>query len=787
MRDRVPAFVAALLFLALAALCRADGFIVITSNPPPAVPGHFAFAPLEVTYHRVSVKIDDLLAVTSVDEEFYNPNAQRLEGMYLFPLPAGSHIDRFSMDINGQMTDAELLPADKARSFYEDIVRRYRDPALLEYSGRDAFKVRIFPIEPNGRKHVKIQYTQLLKSDGGTAEYTYPLNTEKFSAAPIHDVTIGVELTSREPIKSVYCPTHSVQIKRDDERRATVAYEQHQARPDTDFKLIFSRNKAPVGVDLLTYRNAPDDGYFLLLASPGLQPPKGEVEKKDVCFVLDTSGSMAGPKIEQARKALAFCLNSLNEGDRFEVIRFSTETEPLFHELRPAGKQAIDKAQAFVKDLRASGGTDIDGALHAALKLRPDANDAHPYVVVFLTDGEPTVGDTSEDSLVAKVARYRDGKTKVFCFGIGSDVNTHLLDRIADATHAFSTYVEPQEDIEVKVSAFYDKIREPVLSNVDVAFTGSDVRVSQVYPGAMPDLYKGEMLVAFGRYSGHGPAAVKITGTFDGQPRQFVQDVKFTADDMANAFIPRLWAVRRVGYLLDQIRMHGESAELKDEVTRLARAHGIVTPYTAYLILEDERHRNVPVSMQNFREFGADRAAVAQSQQRLDQARSEAHQAGKRTGSGAVAAAKDVNGLRQSDNLEQLATAPQQRALAKGGLQPQAAASAVSPLAPFGTPSAGPPQVAALPSPATQPAVGYRVAQNYTQQSKVINGRAFYQNGSIWTDATAQAHTNIKQQQVAFGSDDYFALLKRHPEAAPWLSLASEVDVVIGDTLYQVR
>jgi Ca-activated chloride channel homolog len=787
MRDRLSAFVSALLLLAVAGICRADGLIVIMSNPPPAVPGHFAFAPMEVTYHRVSVKIDHLLAVTSVDEEFYNPNHQRLEGLYLFPLPAGSHIDHFSMDINGQMTDAELLPADKARSLYEDIVRRYRDPALLEYSGRDAFKVRIFPIEPNGRKHIKIQYTQLLKSDNGTAEYTYPLNTEKFSAAPIRDVSIGVELTCRDPIKSVYSPTHSVQIHRTDELRATVAYEQHQVRPDTDFKLIFSRNKSPVGVDLLTYRNSAEDGYFLLLASPGLQPPKGQVEKKDVCFVLDTSGSMAGPKIEQAKKALTFCLNSLNDGDRFEIIRFSTETEPLFHELRPADKANLDKAQAFVKDLRASGGTDIDDALHDALKLRPEANDAHPYVVVFLTDGEPTVGDTSEDSLVSKVTRYHEGKTKIFCFGIGNDVNTHLLDRVAEGTHAFSTYVEPQEDIEVKVSAFYEKIREPVLSNVDVAFTGSDVRVSQVYPGAMPDLYKGEMLVAFGRYSGHGPAAVKITGTFDGQPQQFVQDVKFTADDTTNAYIPRLWAVRRVGYLLDQIRMHGESAELRDEVTRLAREHGIVTPYTAYLILEDERRRQVPISMQNLREFGNDRDAVAQSHVRLQQAQSEAANVQNRTGASAVAAAKDVGDLKLSDNLQQLASAPQQQALAKGGLQAQGAGASEQGQAMFGTPAAGPRQFTGPAVATTQPAFGYRVAQNYAQQSKVINGRAFYQNGTTWTDSTAQARKDLKPQQIAFGSDAYFALLKSHPEAAPWLSLSNEVDVVIGDTLYQVR
>jgi Ca-activated chloride channel family protein len=391
-----------------------------------------------------------------------------------------------------------------------------------------------------------------------------------------------------------------------------------------------------------------------------------------------------------------------------------------------------------------------------------------PYEIVFLTDGEPTIGETNEDLLVSEATKESNSSTRVFCFGIGNDVNTHLLDRIADDTHAFSTYVEPQEDIEVKVSNFYTKIREPVLSNVELAFTGPDIRVSQIYPSSMPDLYKGEMLVAFGRYSGHGAAAVKITGTFDGAPQQFVNDVKFADQDTSTAYVPRLWATRRVGWLLDQIRMHGESAELKDEVTRLAREHGIVTPYTAYLILEDERNRRVPISMQSFRELGADDYAMKNAGGKLNWARAEAADDSRRSGAGAVAAAKDVRDLRANSNLDELAQAPQQEALSKAGT------GAHGPLAPFGTPS----------SPAQS---GYRVAQNYSQQAKVINGRAFYQNGTIWTDSTAQSLKNLKSQDVKFGSDEYFAILKDHPEATAWLALANEVDVVIGDTLYQVR
>ena len=234
-------------------------------------------------------------------------------------------------------------------------------------------------------------------------------------------------------------------------------------------------------------------------------------------------------------------------------------------------------------------------------------------------------------------------------------MNTHLLDRIAADTKAFSTYVAPQEDIEIKVSNFYTKIKEPVLSNVQLAFTGDNVHVSQMYPGVMPDLFKGEMLIAFGRYSGKGASAVKITGTLNGEKQSFVTDVNFTAQDMSNGYIPRLWATRRVGYLLDQIRMHGESKELKDEVTRLAREHGIVTPYTAYLILEDEKHRNVPLALQSMREFGDDERAKAASGGRLSQARSEAASEQRRTGEKAVDAARDVAALKENENLDQFA------------------------------------------------------------------------------------------------------------------------------------
>src|SRR5215207_4205529 len=264
---RARALLCVLFMLLIApAVALADGFIIV--HEPHVVPGHFPFAPLEVSYHRVKVDIDDRVAVTAVDQEFRNPGGQRTEGTYMFPLPPGAHIDSFAMDVNGKMTEAELLPADKARSIYEEIVRKTRDPALLEYVGRDAFRARIFPIEAHGTKQIKIKYTQVLKEDSSLVEYVYPLNTEKFSSKPIGDVSVIVKVKSDSPIKSIYCPSHEAEIKRKSEREATVGYEERNARPDTDFKLLFSREPKDVDIKLLTYRNtnggSGGDGYFML-------------------------------------------------------------------------------------------------------------------------------------------------------------------------------------------------------------------------------------------------------------------------------------------------------------------------------------------------------------------------------------------------------------------------------------------------------------------------------------------------------------------------------------------
>jgi Ca-activated chloride channel family protein len=794
-------------FFALLTGVQADGLIIIRNPPPRPFPipqpppivwqrPHYIFAPLEVVFHKVDVDIAGQRATTRVEQEFFNPNDARLEGEYIFPIPKGAHLDKFAMRIGDKEVEAELLDAGKARAIYEDIVRRQKDPALLEYTGRPAFRVRIFPIEPRERKKVSLMYTELLKVDGGIANYVYPLNTEKFSAQPLKTVSIKVTVNEDAPIKALYSPSHSVEIKRDGEKRAVVGWEANNTRPDTDFQLLFSTATTEVGLSLLTQKKEGEDGWFLLLASPGADMTKSkDANPKDVVFVLDTSGSMAGRKLEQAKKAMTFCVENLNDTDRFEIVRFSTESEPLFEKLMDATRGNRDKALDFIKGLRPIGGTAIADALKTGLKFKP-AEGTRPFVVVFLTDGKPTIGETDEERIVAQVARDNASSTRIFSFGIGTDINTHLLDKITENTKAACQFVLPEEDLEVKVSNFFTKIKEPLLTNLKLEFPAG-VKVTKLYPAPLPDLFRGDQLVLAGRYSGDGDGDVVLEGTLNGVPKRMVQRVTFSAKESGNEFIAQLWALRRVGWLLDEVRLRGESKELRDEVVDLARRYAIVTPYTSYLIVEDEARRGVPVTSRSFRLLDNDRGA----QDILRNSWSALN--GSKDGYDGALAGRANESLKNAQApalaLDRAKTENLGGVIAGNSAPADAAAGGVIAGKP-GARSAGAyyrggdgfesgyNYEAAKKAPLLGTASTVQKRFNAVdQETRWVNGKAFAQNGSNWSDTSVQAlKQDAKRNRVKFASDDYFQLLEQKPESAQWLALGNSVTFTLGEEVYEV-
>lgn len=586
---RIPTFTQGALVLAVAVVAVllttmpafADGIIIPEPPicidcpvPPPPEPVW-----LTIKYHRVNVTIEDQVAVTHVDQVFVNESQWQIEGTYVFPLPVDAAISDFAMWVDGKKFEGELLDRDQARRIYENIVRQQRDPALLEYVDRGAFRVSIFPIPAGEERRVELEYSQVLPVDGGLVRYSYPLNTERFSARPLEDVSVSVSIDSPDPIKAIYSPSHNVAVDRDGDYRARVGYEERDVLPDKDFELVYTVSPEDVGLNLLSYKDGDADGFFLMLVAPQVEVDRDTVVDKDVHLILDTSGSMEGEKIEQAKEALIYVLEHLNEGDRFNVTDFSTGVRQYARGPQPANQR--DEAIAWLGQLTANGGTDINRAL---LETLSGVDPERPTIFIFLTDGQPTEGEVEVDRILANFTDAARPNVRLFTFGVGDDVNTILLDTLAQEQRGASGYVRPGERIDEEVSAFYAKISTPLLADVTIEVDG--VHVEDTYPYPLPDLFAGTQLVIAGRYREGGPAQIQLTGQVNQQEQTFNYE-GFFQNSGGDRFIPRLWATRKIGYLLNQIRLHGESQELVDEVVELSIRYGIVTPYTSYLVQEE--------------------------------------------------------------------------------------------------------------------------------------------------------------------------------------------------------
>jgi len=555
----------------------ADGIII--PKPPPHLPQ--VWPELTIKYHRVQVAITDQVATTRVDQVFLNEADFPVEGTYIFPLPEEAAISRFDMWVDGQRLEGKVLDRDEARHIYEEIVRERKDPALLEYVGRDAFQARIFPIPPHGERRVQIEYQEVLPMDQGLVRYIYPLNTEKFSARPLEEVSVSVELESVAPLRAIYSPSHPVAVDREHDHYARIGYEARDVKPDTDFALYYSVAQEEVGLSLLSYKSPQGDGFFLLLVAPQVEVEAEEVIAKDVICVLDTSGSMQGQKLDQAKEALRFVLDHLNEGDRFSIVAFSTGVRAYASQLRPASE--APEARKFVDRLEALGGTDIHRALLEALSR---ADPERPTILIFLTDGLPTEGVTEADAILRTVSDAAPDNVRIFPFGVGDDVNTLLLDRLAEAHRGATGYVRPGQAIDEEVSAFYAKVSTPLLADLELDF--GPILVEDIYPYPLPDLFAGTQLVVVGRYRQGGTTEITLSGVVNGEPRRLTYEGIHFQQEGGEAFIARLWATRKIGHLLSQIRLRGESQELVDEVVALSIRYSIITPYTSFLVEEPE-------------------------------------------------------------------------------------------------------------------------------------------------------------------------------------------------------
>ncbi len=718
----------------------------------------------------LDTKINGQVATTRVEQVFRNDTPYTLEGTYFFPIPETASIVEFAIWENGKKLVGEVRSREEARRIYDEIVRRQRDPGLLEYAGKDLFQASIFPIPPNSDKKLEITYSQILKAESGTVAYRYPLGTGRNlwtntrrsdfqtqgdspnnsrNTQTFGTVSGKIEIAGNEAIRNIYSPSHKIEVSRRGERTGVVSFE--TTGDNTDFQLFYGLSNNDFGMSLLTYREAGRDGYFLLQLSPKDNLSEKELVNKDIVFVLDTSGSMADEgKMEKARAALLFGVQNLRTGDRFNVINFAGEEHLMESRLISADAPGKKRGEEFVKKLTPTGGTNIDDALKASLR-QFDSSSERPKMLVFMTDGLPTVGESNVEKIIQNSKAVKVDGLRLFTFGVGYDVNTRLLDKLAAENSGVADYVEPKEDLEVKVSNFFTKVNSPVLTDLEMDFGG--VETELLYPRNLTDIFKGSQLTLIGRYKNAGDlqnVTLRLKGKNGKETRNFnYANLKFPARAEDNSFLPRLWATRRVGWLVEQIRSNGENKELRDEIVDLGTRFGIVTPYTSYLATDGS-------------ERAADSSSFAlQNSVGRRNTRQDLSVNGRSVGSG------NGNGMGNLSKRMPPSAKPEQNQATTGQSAVQASKNA---------------QLQQM----TETVAADNDETIKIGTVKKIDAKTFYLENGVWIDSEFKEEDKLAETKLRFASDEFFNLIKREKDLARYFAVGEQVVLVWKDKVYRI-
>ncbi|HKV75351.1 MAG TPA: VIT domain-containing protein [Gemmatimonadales bacterium] len=699
---------AASLLLAAATSAHAQGWIEVDRPVGPINPN----IGLIRVASRVRTTIEGRVARVEVEEQFRNTGSALAEGTYLYPLPGEAVFSGFSLWMGDKELRGETMTADQARGIYEEIVRRRRDPALLTLAGHGLVKAQIFPIQPGETRRVVLRYTQVLERAGDALRIRYAIGQRGRSTStgggdrgdnPSDSFSWQLDAPGAGNYGTPYSPTHELHTSTAN-GQLSISLDA-DASGDVEVFLPLRRNL--VGTSLVTNAPGGEDGYFMLLLAPPAADESNAMPR-DLTLVMDISGSMSGDKMEQARAALMQALGTLRPDDRFRVIAFSSAVRQFRTGFTSATPDNLGAAREFVRNLAAEGGTNIAGALDAA--LTSDVSAERLSLVIFLTDGVPSVGEQAPDRIAAEAAGKIGGR-RIFTFGVGADVNTYLLDRLAVEGRGSAAYVAPSANVETSVGGLLTKVQHPALVNLHVV--SSPVELTQVTPGALPDLFYGEELVVFGRYHGQGSGPVVIEGERNGRRERFTADAAFPATDGSNDFVPRLWASRRIGELTRQARLEGNSTDLVNQIRDLGLRYGIITEYTSYLVQEP---------------------GIAGQPRELDDAR-------RIMPSAAPAAQTGATGFRRAD-------ASARRA-----------------------------EVSNLAAADSFEADKVKDAEGAGGGQKVqrVGGRLFVERDGVWTDA--RHASSLRVVSVRPFSEAYFALVRALPELARWLPAGEQVVV----------
>ena len=532
----------------------------------------------------VRAELSDRVLRYEVTETFVNRGSGIGEADYVFPLPKGAAFQDLKLSINGEMVSGETMSADRARAIYEQIVRQQRDPALVEWMGYGMLRARIFPIAPGEVKKVVVRFQMVAEREGDALRVDYLRGRQAPGGVAILADTRSMDLprgsfTLSYPTDNTYgnaySPTHALATNRRGDRRIVSV----TGSASEITLLIPVRRSTEPSISVLPYAPRGEDGFALVTLSPPAVAPV--VTPRDVTLVLDVSGSMSGVKIQQARAAGKQLLATLNSNDRFKLIDFSTDVRTFRDDYVRATRENIDAGTKYLESLDASGSTNISGALDVALK--GDVLSGRLGLVLFVTDGEPTIGERDPDVIASRVSRLR-GDRRIFSFGVGADLNAALVERLAVEGRGTAQFVRPDESVERAVSVVASRLTNPVVTDVRVYADG--VRLIKRLPSEAADIFAGQDYVLLTRYSGSGSTRLRFEGHTARGPVSWTTRVDLPSSSRENSFVARLWATQRVGYLSAEKRKSGANHEIDDEIRELGERYAIPTEFTSYLVVE---------------------------------------------------------------------------------------------------------------------------------------------------------------------------------------------------------
>jgi Ca-activated chloride channel homolog len=733
-------------------------------QPPPGPPQLYRTKQVDI-----DARIVNSVAHVQLSQTFVNESSQTVEARCVMPVPYEAVLQNLTFLVDGKEIEGKLMSAEEARRIYQGYVQRSKDPALVQWLGSGLIQTNVFPIPPQKERTVTLSFTQVVSRTNGMLDWQMPLRAAGYSSQPLEKININVYLEDDQSLGNIYSPSHSVDIVRSGTRQVTIRYTSKSEVPVSNFRVLADTTKKQLAANWIGYRpDSEEPGYFLMLLHPTFEASVDDTPK-NIVLCLDKSGSMRGDKIEQARNALIYVLDHLPKKDRVGIVVYDSQVMTFRDKLISASdEREMESARTFVRTLGASGSTNIDQGLQVSLKMLDDSDG--PSYIVHLSDGVATVGERDERQITANAVKLNTERTRVFNFGVGHDVNSKLMNRLSQECFGQTFFVEPEQDIEEAVSALYDRLGQPSLTDVRweiVSEEGKDRgKLVDVYPSHLPDLFSGDQTSIVGRFRGSQEATLIVTGKIGSKSVKYEQtldlgDAKSRAD---SRFIATLWASRRAAAIIDEMDLEGRKESLMQELLELAKKYGILTPYTAFLA--EEPDANMPLARQEELLERRLSSLELQSGQQAFRQRRNTTDLGK------------ASNAAEADRLQSFGAGGS----ADAGLADLSASTATppAPTSGSGRPGLGGGGLGGR-APLTGPAP---VAKNPIRRS---GEHAYFLRDGKWVDSRLGEKIPDKVTKVERFSDEYFKLLEKYSDALGSIVDVDEPIVVkLGDSVYEI-